>query len=138
MSFLTNMLKKLVLPALVLLLAMLASAQLNFPLGGHGSSDDNTKRNARVTSRTLTGTVLTKAEDRPIENAVVYLKNKKTLGVKSFFSLKDGTYRFPELATNVDYEVYAEKDGKKSDTKTLSEFDDRATPNINLRIDMSK
>jgi hypothetical protein len=34
----------------------------------------------------------------------------------------------------VDYEVYAQREGKKSDTKTLSQFDDRQKANIVLRI----
>lgn len=122
---------------LVTLVVTAGFAQINFPLGGHGSGGDNSKKNSRVTSRTLTGAVLTKSSDQPVDSAVVYLKNKKTLAVKSFFSLKDGTYRFPELSTTADYELYAEKDGKRSDTKTLSEFDDRANPTINLRIDTS-
>jgi hypothetical protein len=34
--------------------------------------------------------------------------------------------------------VYAEKQGKKSSTKTLSQFDDREKPNLNLQIDTNK
>ena len=64
----------------------------------------------------LNGTVEDKSE-QPIAGAVVYLKNMKTLAVKSFFAQKDGSYRFPQLALNTDYEVYAEKDGKKSDLR---------------------
>ena len=41
----------------------------------------------------------------------------------------------PALSPNVDYEVYAQYQGKKSDTKTVSQFDSRAQVNINLRID---
>jgi hypothetical protein len=69
---------------------------------------------------------------------VVYLKNMKTLAVKSYFADKVGAYRFPQLALNTDYEVYAEKDGKKSGVKTISQFDDRYNPTINLRIDLNK
>ena len=47
-------------------------------------------------------------------------------------------YRFPELSPNVDYEVYAQSDGEKSDTKTLSQFDDPPKANIVLRIDTNK
>ena len=122
--------------ALFTLVAMSCIAwQFNFPLGSHDSSP--TPKNTRPTSRTLTGLVLDKG-DHPIPDAVVYLKNSKTLAVKSFFAQKDGSYRFPELALNIDYEIYAEKDGKKSDSKTLSQFDDRASPKINLRIDLNK
>ena len=69
---------------------------------------------------------------------MVYLKNTKTLAMKTYIAQNDGTYRFPELSHNVDYEVYAEKNGKKSNTKTLSQFDDRPSPNINLQIKAEK
>jgi hypothetical protein len=108
--------------------------QFQVPLGSQGPSGRT--KNQKVTSRTLTGLVLDKS-DRPVPGAVVYLKNTKTLAVKSFFSQKDGAYRFPELPLNTDFEVWAEKDGKKSGVKTLSQFDDRAAANINLRIDVS-
>ena len=112
-----------------------AAFQLTLPLGGT-SSGPTTKR-TRPTSKTLNGTVVDKS-DRPIPGAVVYLKNMKTLAVKSFFAQSDGSYRFPQLALNTDYEVYAEKDGKKSDMKAVSQFDDRYTPTIILCIDMNK
>ena len=111
------------------------AAQLNIPM--NGSSGEPTPKNTRPTSKMLNGTVQDKSE-QPIPGAVVYLKNMKTLAVKSLFAQKDGSYRFPQLALNTDYEVYAEKDGKKSDVKTISQFDDRFSPTINLRIDLSK
>jgi hypothetical protein len=64
----------------------------------------------------------------------VYLKNSKTMAVKTFIAGQDGTYRFNALSPNVDYEVYAEHNGKKSDAKTLSSFDSRKTANIHLKI----
>jgi hypothetical protein len=121
---------------LVLAAALTCSAQLQLPIGGNNSSGDSHK-NARVTSRTLSGTVQDKS-DQPISNAVVYLKNTKTLAIKTYIAQTDGAYRFPELGLNVDYEIYAQKDGKKSNTKTLSQFDDRAKPTINLQIDTKK
>jgi len=36
---------------------------------------------------------------------------------------------------NVDYEVSAQYKGHKSDTKTVSQFDNRQQLNLNLRID---
>jgi hypothetical protein len=121
---------------LVVLFAVLcAVAQFTVPLGSQGPSGRT--KNQKITSRTLTGLVLDKS-DHPIQGAVVYLKNTKTLAVKSFFSQKDGSFRFPELPLNTDFEVWAEKDGKKSDVKTLSQFDDRGNPNINLRMDLNK
>ncbi|HLH32866.1 MAG TPA: carboxypeptidase-like regulatory domain-containing protein [Terriglobia bacterium] len=121
----------------VILVALSCSAQLTLPLSGDSPSTDNDHKSTRVTTRTLTGMVLDKS-DKPVANAVVYLKNTKTLAVKTYIAQNDGTYRFPALSPNVDYDVYAEKDGKKSGTKTLSQFDDRPKPNINLRIDTGK
>ena len=109
--------------------------QINLPItGGSGGS---TPKKTKPTSKMLSGTVQDK-NDQPIAGAVVYLKNMKTLAVKSFFAQDDGTYRFPQLALNTDYEIYAEKDGKKSSVKTISQFDDRASPTVNLQINLSK
>jgi hypothetical protein len=73
-------------------------------------------------------------QDEPIAKAVVYLKNTKTLAIKTYISEPDGTYHFPALSPNVDYEVYAEFQGAHSDTKTLSAFDSRKQANISLHI----
>ena len=121
---------------LVLLLAMNCAAQFQLPLGSSRDSGSEQKK-TRVTSRLLTGTVFDKS-DKPVPNAVVYIKNTKTLAVKTFIAEDNGTYRFPELSPNVDYEVYAQRNGRKSATKVLSQFDDREKPNINLRIDVNK
>ena len=107
--------------------------QLTLPIGGSSSSSEDTRKNTRVNSRSLTGVVIDKG-DAPVSNAVVYLKNMKSLAVKTVIASKDGAYRFPELSPNVDYEVYAQREGKKSDTKVLSQFDDRQKANIVLRI----
>lgn len=84
-------------------------------------------------TRTLQGQV-TKSGDAPLPGAIVYLKNTKTLAVRSFTSDEKGNYRFPSLSPNVDYEVYAVYEGSKSDTKTLSAFDSRPQATINLRV----
>jgi hypothetical protein len=113
-----------------------AAWQLQIPLGQSPSGDDSGKK-VRNNQRVLTGMVTDK-NDQPIPNAVVYLKNEKTLNVRSFFTQQDGTYRFPQLERNIDYLVYAELDGKRSDTKTVSQFDDRNTPRVNLKINLNK
>ena len=88
---------------------------------------------SRSELRSLTGYVFS-GETQPVPKAVVYLKNTKTLAVKTYITEQDGSYRFPALAPNVDYEVYAEFQGAHSDTKTLSAFDSRKQANITLRI----
>lgn len=84
-------------------------------------------------NRTLTGRVFNR-QDEPLEKAVVYLKNTKSLVVKTYITDPDGSYRFPALSPNVDYEVYAEHNGARSDTKTVSAFDNRKIVNITLRV----
>ncbi len=83
----------------------------------------------------LTGKVIDR-QDRPLQDAVVYLSDTRTHAVKTFIVGPDGTYRFPALSSSVDYEVYAQYKGHKSDTKTVSQFDERQQVSVNLRIDM--
>jgi protocatechuate 3,4-dioxygenase beta subunit len=84
-------------------------------------------------SRALTGRVFDR-QDQPVHEAIVYLKNTRSLVVKTYITDADGSYRFPGLSPNVDYEVYAESNGARSDTKTLSAFDTRKQVSITLRI----
>ncbi|HKN35075.1 MAG TPA: carboxypeptidase-like regulatory domain-containing protein [Terriglobales bacterium] len=86
------------------------------------------------TGRLLTGRVVDQQENA-LSGAIVYLTNTRTRAVKTYIVGKDGQYRFPSLSLNTDYELYAQYNGRKSDSKTVSQFDSRATVNINLRID---
>ena len=113
---------------LVLIWATMATAQIQF---GGGSPPD--KKEKPLTSRNLSGQITDK-NDNPIPDAIVYHKDTKTLSIKSYVSQKDGTYRFNALSMNNDYEVYAQKEDKKSPTKKLSQFDSRGEPKINLKI----
>jgi hypothetical protein len=86
-----------------------------------------------ASTRTLQGQVM-KGGEVPLVGAVVYLKNTKTMAVRSYISDNSGNYRFTSLSPNVDYEVHAEYRGDKSDVKTLSAFDSRANATINLKV----
>ncbi len=63
--------------------------------------------------RSVTGQVFAD-DDAPVSEAVVYLKNTKSLAIKSYISEKDGSYRFLDLSPNVDYQVWAESNGNKA------------------------
>lgn len=91
------------------------------------------QRGAQNESRTLVGHVMNKQEE-PVSKAIVYVKNTKTLVIKTYITETDGSYRFSGLASNVDYEVYAEHQGTRSDTKTLSSFDSRKQVNFTLKL----
>lgn len=95
------------------------------------------KRKDDGTVRTLQGTVKL-PDDSPIEAAVVKLKNVKTLQVRSFITKPDGSYLFGGLSTNADYEIWADHDGKSSETRTLSVFDSRKIAIINLKVEPKK
>ena len=86
-----------------------------------------------TSGRSVTGIVMD-GDDHPIANAIVYLKNTKTSVVKTSYAEKDGGFRYFGLSTNVDYELHAEFNGKKSDIKTVSSFDARPKLKFNLRI----
>ncbi|HWW24143.1 MAG TPA: carboxypeptidase-like regulatory domain-containing protein [Edaphobacter sp.] len=87
--------------------------------------------------RVVQGRVMDKS-DGLLQGAVVYLKDGHSLAVKSFISNEQGTYRFGQLAQNTDYEIWAERDGKKSQVKTISSFDSKNQIYIDLRIDTGK
>ncbi len=84
--------------------------------------------------RLLYGKVLDMKDD-PLADAVVYLTDTRTRSVKSYIVGVDGTYRFPALSSAVDYEVYAQYKGRKSEAKSVSQFDDRSQVYIDLKID---
>jgi hypothetical protein len=107
---------------LLLLSVLLAAVQ---PASAKDKSDPN---------KTLTGKVVDH-QDHPLADAVVYLSNTRTQAVKTYIIGPDGTYRFPALSPTTDYEVYAQYQGHKSDTKTVSQFDDHKQVIIVLRID---
>ena len=110
--------------AAVLLLSTCIYAQL---FGGKKADDASAPRN-------LTGTVFDKSA-HVVPRAVVYLKNTRSLSVTTFICEADGSYRFNNLSPNIDYEVRAESGGNKSQMKTLSSFDTRKSPHINLKLD---
>jgi len=87
--------------------------------------------------RTVHGAVLDKAEN-PVASAVVYLKNVRTLAVKTYISDHAGEYRFAGLDPNVDYEIHAEDDKMTSNTRTVSSFDSRKEIVIALKLDKPK
>ena len=85
-------------------------------------------------SKVLTGRVLDQS-DNPMAGAVVYLTNTRTRAVKTYIAGREGDYRFPGIASNTDYEIYAQSQGHKSDPKSVSQFDSRNQINVNLKID---
>jgi hypothetical protein len=99
-------------------------------VAAHAAPDKKDKAQGRL----LLGKVLD-TQDNPVVGAIVYVTNMRTHAVKTYIVSQEGTYRFPGLST-VDYEVYAQYNGHKSDTKSVSQFDDRSEVYVDLRIDV--
>ena len=127
---------------LMMLAAVCASAQYGIPgLGGPPSNNKGTMApeapKKAPTTRSLTGVVLSQS-DSPLAHAVVYLKDTRSLRVKTYIANQDGSYQFNGLAPNQDYQIYAEFNGDRSGTKTLSSFDSRPNPTLNIHIQVKK
>ena len=74
--------------------------------------------------RTVSGTVLD-AGSQPVPRATVFLQNDKTKTIRSFDSTPDGHFHFAQVDMSTDFDLWAEKDGKKSVVKTVSSWDTR-------------
>jgi hypothetical protein len=112
--------------ALLPLLSGIAAAQ---------DSKQEAKKEARL--RSVLG-VVTDKSDKPVVNAIVFLKNLRTNVVISHFSDAQGNYRFTGLDPNADYELRAEDGGEKSASRTISSLDSRKEMNLNLKIDRKR
>jgi len=87
--------------------------------------------------RTVSGAAVDKNENG-IPSAVVYLKNVRTLTVKTYIADNTGQYRFSGLDPNVDYEIHAEHDELTSGNHTVSSFDGRKDITVTLKVDKEK
>ena len=88
-------------------------------------------------SRVVQGKVLDHA-DNPQPHAVVYLQNQKTLDVKTYITIADGSYRFGQLSNDVDYQLWAKYKELKSKTKSISSFDSKKQFTFDLKLEASK
>jgi len=61
-------------------------------------------------------------DSAPVQGATVFLKNSKTKAIRSYTSASNGRFRFAQVSMTDDYDLWAEKDGKKSATKTVSSW----------------
>ncbi|MBI5083616.1 MAG: carboxypeptidase regulatory-like domain-containing protein [Acidobacteria bacterium] len=74
----------------------------------------------------------------PAVGAVVQLKNRKSLQVRSFITQTSGKYQFQNLSTGADYELKAEFKDLASSTRTLTIFDTRLDAIVNLQLEPKK
>lgn len=85
------------------------------------------------TAKTLEGKVYTESSS-PVSGAIVYLQDSKSNSIRTFISTKDGEYRFGQLSPDIDYKVWAQFKGAKTDSKTVSSFDSRKLVTIDFHV----
>jgi hypothetical protein len=110
-------------------------AGAGIPLGSAGNhNDDGDKTDKKsLTERPVNG-VVTDADGKPIAGAVVELKNSKTQKVLSVITRDKGEYEFSGLSKDIDYQLTATLKDHSSAPHTLSMYDPRAKPVVNLQI----
>jgi hypothetical protein len=116
-------------------LALLLIATLSIAATPQDKDKEAAKHEASL--KTVRGLITDKAET-PMPASVVFLKNVRSNAIRSYISDDAGNYRFSGLDPNVDYEIHAEKDGAKSQTRTISSFDSKKDIILNLKIDKKK
>ena len=110
------------------ILVVLIPALILMPLCGRAQSSE---------LRSVRGTVVDKSETS-VASAVVYLKNARTLTVKTYISEDRGQYHFSGLDPNSDYEIHAERGDLTSSKHTVSSFDSRKEFVVTLKLDREK
>lgn len=100
------------------------------------SSDKKDKPRDR-SHRDVAGIVMLQDES-PVSGAVVKLKNLRSLQVRSFITQADGKYVFQNLSSSVDFELRAEYKGMASANRSLTIYDTRLDPVINLKLEPAK
>ena len=92
--------------------------------GPHSSFLSSIAQAQNIGMRTVSGTVLD-AGSQPVAGATVFIKNEKTKTIRSFDSIANGHFHFAQVDMSTDFDLWAEKDGKKSAIKTVSSWDAR-------------
>ena len=83
--------------------------------------------------RTVSGSVVDDTST-PVAGATVFLRNPKTKSIRSYTSNADGRFRFAQVDMSEDFDLWAEKGGKKSAVKTVSSWDNRKQYEVELKL----
>ena len=110
-----------------ILLVVLSLLALNF------ASAQSHKKGQSDAVRSVRGTV-SDANGNAATGAVVQLKNKKSLQIRSFITKDRGEYFFTGLSPDVDYEVKAESQGMSSPARNVSSFDSEKVAIRDLKL----
>ena len=101
------------------------------PTGTRGALPQAQAQN--LGQRVVMGSVVD-ADSAAVTGATVFLRNSKTKSIRSYTSAKDGRFRFAQVNMAEDYDLWAEKDGRKSAVKSVSSWDARKEFETELKI----
>ena len=123
-----------VIPRRNLFLSLLAFAAFALLLAGPlaALAQKNAPR-----ERIVEGKVINK-DGAPIGGAVVYLKDSRSNGVKTYIADEDGHFRFGELSQDTDYELWAESNTVRSKSRQISSFDNENKFFFVLKVNSTK
>ena len=77
-----------------------------------------------IGDRTVTGNVYDAKSD-PVTGAVVFLQNQKSKTIRSYTTDTGGSFSFAQVDMTQDFDLWAEKGGRKSAVKVVSSWDAR-------------
>ncbi len=83
--------------------------------------------------RVVTGWV-NDADSKPVSGATVFLKNQKSKAIRSFTTTDKGEFQFAQVNMAEDFDLWAEKDSKKTAVKTVSSWDARKQFEVELKL----
>lgn len=101
------------------------------PIATHSHPFEASAQN--IGQRRVTGSVVD-ADSNPVSGATIFLQNQKSKAIRSYTSSKDGRFQFAQVNMAEDYDLWAEKDGKRSATKTVSSWDARKEFETELKL----
>lgn len=107
----------------VLVLALLALGVVSLPSRA-GLLGPAVAEAQNIGQRSVSGTVFDSNSD-PVDGAIVFLQNQKSKTIRSYTSDSKGHFNFAQVDMTQDFNLWAEKGGKKSPVKVVSSWDSR-------------